>query len=205
MTSFSHPKGEDSGASTSLSALASAPPEVSLRALRATDRLAIRRWMRDPAVINFTVVVPGPDYEPVVPYDTLSADRYLELLIKDPSRRSYAIVADGVHVGNVGLKELDLDAGTSECFIEVGAHGLRRRGVGAAAMRILLGIAFDELGLQTVRLGVFDFNTAAIALYRKVGFVDDGDYGQHFTGGRYHRILAMRVDAPAFRRRDPRG
>lgn len=168
-----------------------ATPEVTLRALRPTDRLAIRRWMRDPSVIGFTVVVPGPEYEAVAPYDAASADRYLELLMRDPGRRSFAILADDVHVGNVGLKDLDLVRKTSACFIEIGAHTARRRGVGEAALRLLLDVAFQEMQLESVRLGVFAFNTAAIRLYRKVGFVDDGIEGTHYCDGEYHRILGM--------------
>ena len=169
--------------------------DVRLRPLRLSDRVAVRRWMADPAVINFTVVVPGPEYGPVEPYDTASADQYLDVLVKAPDRRSFAIVVDGAHVGNVGLKSIDLQARTSECFIEIGETSQRRRGAGAAAMSLLLDVAFDELGLTEVRLGVFEFNAAAIALYRRIGFVDDGQLGTHYLRGRYHAINAMRIDA----------
>ena len=167
---------------------------VTLRPLRTTDRPSVRRWMADPRVIAFTVVVPGPDYGPVEPYDTISADRYLELLIRDPERRSYAIVKGGVHVGNVGLKHIDLRRKTSECFIEIGEVPVRRQGVAAAAMAQLLDVAFDELRLESVRLGVFEFNDAAIALYRKIGFVDDGRIGDHWCDGRIWAIEGMRID-----------
>ena len=36
--------------------------DVTLRPLRMTDKFAIRRWMADRNVIDFTVVVPGPAY-----------------------------------------------------------------------------------------------------------------------------------------------
>jgi RimJ/RimL family protein N-acetyltransferase len=151
--------------------------------------------MADPRVIAFTVVVPAPEYGPVEPYDAASADRYLDLLLREPDRRSFAILKDGVHVGNVGLKHIDLRHGTSECFIEVGEMSARRRGVAQAAMSRLLDIAFDELRLQSVRLGVFEFNTPAIALYHKLGFVDDGRLGDHHSDGRVWAVNAMRIDA----------
>jgi RimJ/RimL family protein N-acetyltransferase len=169
--------------------------DVKLRPLRMSDRQAVRRWMADPAVINFTVVVPGPEYGPVEPYDAASADQYLEVLVKDPDRRSFAIVVDGAHVGNVGLKGIDLLARTSECFIEIGDTAQRRRGTGLAAMTLLLDVAFGELGLTEVRLGVFEFNAAAIAMYRRVGFVDNGLHGSHYLRGRYHAINRMCIDA----------
>lgn len=172
-----------------------AEPVVSLRPLRITDRLLIRRWMADRAVIDFTVVVPGPEYGPVEPYDIVSADRYLQVLITDPGRRSFAIIDDDDHVGNVGLKTIDLVDKTSECFIEIGERRARRRGVAARAMSLLLDIAFDALGLREVRLGVFDFNHAAIALYRRIGFDDTSPVGTHYVDGRYHVINGMRITA----------
>jgi RimJ/RimL family protein N-acetyltransferase len=157
--------------------------------------------MADPAVITFTVQVPGPEYGPVVPYSDDEADRYLDMLVRDPDRRCYAIELDGAHVGNVGLKSLDWRIRSAECFIEIGAVDVRRRGVGAAAMTILLDIAFDEVRLKRVRLGVFEFNEAAIALYRKLGFVDDGRHGSHWVRGRTWAVNAMALDADTWRAR----
>jgi ribosomal protein S18 acetylase RimI-like enzyme len=53
------------------------------------------------------------------------------------------------------------------------AHEWRGRGVGSA----LLATAIDwarERGLHKLSLGVWPHNTAAIALYRKFGFVEEG-------------------------------
>jgi RimJ/RimL family protein N-acetyltransferase len=38
----------------------------------------------------------------------------------------------------------------------------------------ILKIAFDELQLHRVSLGVFDFNFSAIACYEKAGFIKEG-------------------------------
>jgi RimJ/RimL family protein N-acetyltransferase len=170
-----------------------------------SDRLAIRRWMQDFAVIGFTVVVPGPDYGPVEPYDAAAADHYLEVLVRDPQRRSFAIVWRGEHVGNVGLKHIDLRQETAECFIEVGEVSARRHGVGAAAMGALLDVAFDELRLKVVRLGVFEFNTPALRLYSKLGFELEDDRGDHWLNGRKTRVLGMRIDPVLWMRHRPRG
>jgi RimJ/RimL family protein N-acetyltransferase len=179
---------------TGMTSVGTEQADVTLRPLRMTDKFAIRRWMADRNVIDFTVVVPSPAYGPVVPYSADDADRYLELLVRDPERRSCAILLNGDHVGNVGLKAINQRRGTAECFIEVGELAARRRGVGARAMTAMLDIAFDELRVQSVRLGVFEFNDAAIALYRKIGFVDDGRLGDHWVRGRVYAVNAMRVD-----------
>jgi RimJ/RimL family protein N-acetyltransferase len=149
--------------------------------------------MANPAVIEFTVQVPAPEYGPVLPYSVEQADGYLDMLIRQADRRSYAIELDGVHVGNVGLKELDWRQRRAECFVEIGAVDVRRRGVAFSAMTQLLDLAFDEFQLKGVRLGVFEFNKPAIALYRKLGFVDDGRHGDHYAQGRCWAVLAMKV------------
>jgi RimJ/RimL family protein N-acetyltransferase len=186
---------------TSVAAPPLPAPGVTLRPLRLSDRPLVREWMADPAVIGFTVQVPGPDYGPVLPYSDDEADRYLDLLVRDPDRRSYAIEVDGLHVGNVGLKNHDWRARTAECFIEIGVVSARRRGTGSAAMTQLLNIAFDEVGLRRVRLGVFEFNAAAIGLYRKLGFHDDGRLGFHWVRGQRWSVNAMALAADDWRQR----
>jgi RimJ/RimL family protein N-acetyltransferase len=169
--------------------------EVTLRRLQIGDREAIRRWMADPSLIRFTVLVPGPEYGPVLPYPHDAADRYLETLVADPTRRSFAVELDGHHVGNIGLKEYDPSRPSTECFIEIGERGLRGAGVGHCAMHLLLDLAFHQLRLEEVRLGVFEFNHPALRLYRRLGFADAGRYGWHWAEGRYWEVLAMTMRA----------
>jgi RimJ/RimL family protein N-acetyltransferase len=163
-----------------------------------SDARNIRRWMADTSVIKFTVVVPGPEYGPLLPYTAEEADVYLETLVRDPGRKSYAIELDGVHVGNVGLKDYAPDREEAECFIELGEKGARGRGVGTLAMLQLLDIGFVTLRLARVRLGVFEFNKPAIKLYRALGFVDDGRYGWHWADGRFWDVNAMVLERATY-------
>ena len=174
--------------------------QVILWALQRADAARIRRWMADLELIRFIVVVPGPEHGPLLPYSVAEADQYVSTLVADPTRRSFAIELDGVHVGNVGLKEWRPGATAAECFIEIGEASARGHGVGTQAMRRLLDIAFFELGLSVVRLGVFAFNANAIALYRRLGFVDEGRYGLHWADGGWHEINAMALDRDRYPR-----
>ncbi|MGN6431122.1 MAG: GNAT family N-acetyltransferase [Gaiellaceae bacterium] len=61
-------------------------------------------------------------------------------------------------------------------FGEIGmavAHEWRGRGVGSALLAAAIEWARDR-GLHKLSLGVFAHNTAAIELYRKFGFIEEG-------------------------------
>lgn len=65
---------------------------------------------------------------------------------------------------------------TRHGFGEIGMlvdRGWRGRGVGSALMRAAIVLA-RERGLHKLSLEVFAHNTAAIAMYRKCGFVEEG-------------------------------
>jgi RimJ/RimL family protein N-acetyltransferase len=121
--------------------------------------------------------------------------------MKDPRRLSFAILRNGTHVGNVGLKDHEAGRVEAECFIEIGDEKLRGQGIGRAAMEMLLEHCFSSLRLEAVRLGVFDFNVGAIRLYRALGFAHTGRYGWHWCDGRYHEVLGMRLTRGTWDRR----
>ncbi|MEQ5839103.1 GNAT family N-acetyltransferase [Paraburkholderia acidicola] len=76
-----------------------------------------------------------------------------------------------------------------------------RRGVGSALMRALIDCADHSLGLRRLELMVFADNAAAIALYRKFDFVDEGrSRGYAMQDGVLVDALHMArlVDAPPF-------
>ena len=65
---------------------------------------------------------------------------------------------------------------TRHGFGEIGmlvGRGWRGRGVGSALLRAAVGLAREQ-GLHKLSLEVFAHNAAAIALYRKCGFVEEG-------------------------------
>ncbi|RKD69711.1 RimJ/RimL family protein N-acetyltransferase [Sinobaca qinghaiensis] len=92
------------------------------------------------------------------------------------SARIYTAVdkKSGSPVGHIALGSIDLK-NRSARIGKVLIHE-RWRGRGAAEIMIneTLDTAFQELRLHRVSLGVFDFNTPAIAVYEKAGFQKEG-------------------------------
>ncbi|KKK13782.1 hypothetical protein ARAM_003585 [Aspergillus rambellii] len=54
------------------------------------------------------------------------------------------------------------------------AEPFRGKGYGGEAINWALDWAFESAALHRVSIGAFSFNTNALKLYRKVGFVDEG-------------------------------
>jgi ribosomal protein S18 acetylase RimI-like enzyme len=79
----------------------------------------------------------------------------------------------------IGLIQVEA---TRHGFGEIGMlvdRGWRGRGVGSALVRAAIGLAREQ-GLHKLSLEVFAHNTAAIALYRTCGFVQEGRRTRHY-------------------------
>lgn len=63
------------------------------------------------------------------------------------------------------------------------APKLRNRGMGQFMIRHVLAFGFEHLGLNRIGLGVFDFNEAAIACYRRLGFQLEGTLRESARAG----------------------
>jgi ribosomal protein S18 acetylase RimI-like enzyme len=70
----------------------------------------------------------------------------------------------------------DLGQGEIGMLVERGHRG---RGAGSALLDAAIGLAREQ-GLHKLSLEVFAHNTAAIALYRKYGFAEEGRRARHY-------------------------
>jgi diamine N-acetyltransferase len=75
---------------------------------------------------------------------------------------------DGAPVGTVGLFEIEHEHGSAEFGILLGER--RGQGLGTDATRLVLGWAFETLGLRNVLLQVLDWNMEAQRAYERAGF-----------------------------------
>jgi L-amino acid N-acyltransferase YncA len=131
---------------------------VEIRPAREEDRLPLARIFAAVAEERDGIAT-----EPPVDVEARAASWTLEGTLVAEAER-------GEVVGSIHL-----DA-SRHGFAEVGmavAHAWRGRGVGSALLRAAVELA-RERGLHKLSLSVFPHNEAAIALYRKHGFVEEG-------------------------------
>lgn len=126
-----------------------------------------------------------------LPYQTTEETRSW---LAKPQSNSPALVAvlDGVIVGNAGLRRFE---GRRQHVgsIGMGVHdAYTGRGIGSALIGALLDCADNWLNIRRVELTVYTDNVAAIALYKRFGFGEEGrckDFA--FRDGSYVDALSM--------------
>jgi RimJ/RimL family protein N-acetyltransferase len=140
---------------------------VELRPLAALDGRAWRplhAHFRDPEIAHLNGTPPSR-----MPLWLLR--RVLRADAARPDRRTFGIFDDaGDYIGTIEL--YDLRGSEATLGIIIGERSHWGRGFGGDAMRALLAYAFEELGLERVRLHTFGDNERAQAAFRKVGFVE---------------------------------
>src|SRR3989338_10772979 len=174
--------------------------QVKLRFLEKQDKLKVRKWLRDPYIVDLTFVIPGPEKRASLPFNEEMMDQYIEVLMSDRTRKTFAIDVGEHHIGNIGLKEINFENKKAELFIEIGESEYRGLGIGKAAMAILMDYVFGEMGLEEMILEVLEFNQAALRVYRQLCFETSHRSGWHYDAqGRYWQVWLMRLPQERWR------
>jgi ribosomal protein S18 acetylase RimI-like enzyme len=102
--------------------------------------------------------------------------RKMILDLNDRGRGNYLVAEHaGMIVGHAFLEPLSLAATSHVVRLAIAVHeGHQRRGVGRALMNDLLRWARSNPRIEKVELQVRSSNDRAIALYRSLGFVEEG-------------------------------
>lgn len=162
-----------------------------LRPFTEDDVPVMARILSDPEVIRLT----GS------PTEALGLDRlrsWYGTRNDQSDRLDLGIVdrASGELVGEAVLNERD-EANRSCCFRILIGPGGRNRGLGTEAVRLIVGHAFERLGLHRVSLYVFAHNPRARRAYEKAGFVAEGVERQTlWQDGEWIDAVRMPILAP---------
>lgn len=99
-------------------------------------------------------------------------------------RIDLAITANGSdeYLGEIVLTDIDEVAGSTNLRL-VMRPAYRGRGYGTEAIELVLGLAFDGIGLHRVGLDVLSINARARSLYESIGFVVEGRRREAYRDG----------------------
>lgn len=146
---------------------------ITLRYFERSDFQQLIHWIETPA---FLLQWGGPTF--CFPLTEEQLDRYLKDANTEDSNTLIYSVLDketGKNIGHISLGNMDRKNKSARVGkVLVGDKDVRGKGIGQQMMIEILKVAFEELHLHRVTLGVFDFNSSAIACYEKVGFKKEG-------------------------------
>ncbi|MGW2181840.1 GNAT family N-acetyltransferase [Streptomyces sp. NPDC001732] len=121
---------------------------------------------------------------------------------RSPGGEAFRLVietlADQAFAGSVTVGETDSRAGRFKTGIEI-ARDHRRKGYAAEATELVLTYMFAEQRHNKCEVEVYAFNDASVALYRRLGFVEEGRLRQHeFFAGGYHDVVLLGITAAEY-------
>jgi RimJ/RimL family protein N-acetyltransferase len=98
---------------------------------------------------------------------------------------------DQTFLGSCGYSEIDWQSSHAQIGLFV-AKPWRNQGFGGEAVQLLVSYMFQQMNLHKVELNVFAFNPAAVRLYERIGFIQEGRLRQRrFRDGSYHDEVRM--------------
>jgi RimJ/RimL family protein N-acetyltransferase len=100
------------------------------------------------------------------------------------------------HIGNIKIDPINLETKSGEYGILIGDKSSWGKGYASEATKRILNYCFDELGLSKITLGVVEDNTAAVNLYKKLGFkIDEVITGTKKYNNKISNSLRMSIHA----------
>lgn len=141
---------------------------VELVPLRPADSDVLFEWINDRELVTLSA--------PFRPISRAEHDAWFDAIRERDDARIFGIRLDEGDrlVGSCQLHSIHPVHRSADLQIRIGARDAQDRGVGTAALRLLLRYAFEELGLHRVQLHVFATNVRARHVYERVGFRVEG-------------------------------
>ncbi len=116
-----------------------------------------------------------------------------------PASVTFALRAidDDRLVGMTRLYDIQSHHRTAVLGLGIGRESEWGKGFGTDASKVTIRYGFQELNLYRIWLDVFGYNERAQALYRKLGFTEEGRLREHFErNGRRHDVILMGLPPP---------
>jgi ribosomal-protein-alanine N-acetyltransferase len=139
---------------------------VELERLTPENYGRVAEWLSDPAINRWLAAR----------WQNRTFDeRHVAMIVAPPSTRVFLIRDGGEPAGVVALTEIDTVERSASMWCVIGPER-RTKGLGTAAMRAAIRIAFEELKLASIWAWVTEGNEAALKMDLRVGFKRAGTF-----------------------------
>jgi len=158
--------------------------DLTLAPFERADLALTREWVNDADLARLV--------DRVAPVTELEHQRWYEAQILRRDAVTFAIRLRGECVGLCGLREMHDRNRSASLWVYLGPAGVRGRGIGRRAVRLLCTHGFRRLNLHRIELYAAAYNEAAVRAYTACGFVREGrDREAIFMDGTYHDAVRM--------------
>lgn len=143
-------------------------------------------WFNDPDVTKYTKGFYPNNYE--------TQKKYYDYLIESRTDVVLAIInrADGLHIGNVGLHQIDNIHRTAMLGIVIGEKSAWGRGIGAKSWRAMTRYGFKVLNLHKICATALENNEKSLRCALGAGYEVEGrQIKQIFKDGQYLDLIHL--------------
>jgi [ribosomal protein S5]-alanine N-acetyltransferase len=125
---------------------------------------------------------------------------FYQHLQNDSSQVTLAIESEGVHIGNVTLKDIDWVHRTAELGIVIGEKAFWGKGLGAQAWWLITRYGILTLNLNKIMARVFSGNERSLKSALRSGYVVEGEQAEQFyRHGQYYSAILVGITAARWR------
>lgn len=162
-----------------------------LRELKKEDMRIVNQWRNDPELIAclgapFRFINQDVD------------DAWFQSYMQSRGKAVRCAVVEEANpeaiLGMVSLVDINNINRSAAFHIMIGKAKNRGKGIGTFATQEILKHAFFNLNLHRVELDALETNQAALGLYKKIGFVQEGVKREaNYKNGKYVNIIMMSI------------
>lgn len=167
---------------------------VRIRAYEKSDLDAVMAWINDEEVtrnLGAGLIT--------YPVSRMQEEQFLEIAGRSgasESNKIFAIetIAERKYIGGIDLHGINWIDRQAEIGIVIGEKSHWSKGYGTDAMRLIMRLGFEKMGLKRLWLKVLAFNARGIRCYEKCGFKREGVLrADRFIEGKYHDGVIMAI------------
>ena len=141
---------------------------ITLRPLALSDKSALAQLANNKKIWDNV-----RDYLPH-PYGETDAEEFINLTLNEDPKQTFAIEFRGALAGVVGLVvQTDVYRKSAEIGYWIG-EPFWNKGIATKAVGLITQYGFENLGLNRIYAGIFEYNKASMVVLEKNGFKQEG-------------------------------
>ncbi|OFI06000.1 putative ribosomal N-acetyltransferase YdaF [Clostridium acetireducens DSM 10703] len=160
---------------------------IRLTAIEKQDINEFTKWYNNTEFMRYYDVISA------APKSSEDVLEMIEDVRKSTDKYIFAIrtIKNNKFIGVTGFENILWNNRNALIYIGIGNENYRGQGIGEEALYLTMEFGFEELNFNRIYLNVLEYNTKAISLYEKLGFIKEGTHREFIIrdGKKYDMYL----------------